>query len=149
KSVEPQETLDVSRYTVVVVVAAQILIEGLLLWYGRMEHVADEPLDGLCRSLEALALRSSLDLEVALPIACAVVREAQEAEGLWPLLPLRGGVSLGKAPKRDETGLFGGEFEPELVQPLCQQPVDAERIRAVLKAEYKIVQIADPIGFAL
>jgi hypothetical protein len=57
ESVETQETLDVSRYPVVVVVAAQILIEGLLLqWYGRMEPVADEPLDGLCRSLEALAL---------------------------------------------------------------------------------------------
>ena len=109
--------------------AAQILIECLLLLlYGRMEHVSDEPLDGLCRSREALALGPSFDLEVAFPIACAVVREPQEAEGLWPLLALRGGVSLGKAPKRDETGLFGGEFQPELLQPFFQQLADAERI---------------------
>src|SRR5712691_7285247 len=114
-----------------------------------MEHVSDEPLNGLCRSLEALALGPAFDLEVAFPIAGAVVRAAQEAEGLWPFLPLLGGVSLGTAPKLDEAGLFGCQFQPELVQPLFQQLVDAERIGSVWKTEDKIVEIADPIGFTL
>ncbi len=82
--------------------AAQVRIEDVLLFgHGSMEHVSDESLDGLCRSLEALALGPPFNLEVALPIARAVVREAQEAKGLWPSLPLLGGVSLGKAPKLD------------------------------------------------
>lgn len=75
--------MDVSRYTVIVIVAAQVLIDYVLLFLpGRMEHVSDEPLDGLCRSLEALALGPSFDLEVAFPIACAIGREAQEAVGI-------------------------------------------------------------------
>lgn len=82
--------------------AAQVLIEDVLLvGHGSMKHVSDESLDGLCRSLEALALGSPFNLEVALPIARAVVREAQEATGLWPPLSVLRGVSLGKATKLD------------------------------------------------
>ena len=77
------------------------------------------------------------------------MREAQEAEGLWPFLPLLGSVSMGKAPTLDEAGLFGCQCQSEVVQPLFQQLVDAERIGAVLQTEDKIVQIADPLGFAL
>jgi len=114
-----------------------------------MEHVSDEPLDGLCRSLEALTLGPSFDCAVAVPIAGAVVREAQEAAGLWPFLPLRGGVSLGKAPTCDEAGLCGCQFQSALVQPLFQSFVDVERLGSVWNTASNIVQIADPIGFAL
>ena len=94
--------------------AAQVLIEGVLLFVHRcMEPLSDELLDSLCRSLLALALGPSFHFEVALSIACAVVCEAQEAEGLWPSLPLLGGISLGKAPKLDEARLFGCQFQPK------------------------------------
>ena len=100
-------------------------------------------------SLEALALGPAFHFEMALSIACAVMREAQDAESLWPSLPWLGGVSLGKAPNRDEARLFGCQCQPKRFQSLCQQLVDAERIASVLKAEDKIVQRANPVGFAL
>jgi hypothetical protein len=116
EAVETQETLDVSRYPVVVVVAAPILIACLLLLlYGRLEHGSDAPLDGLCRSREALALGPSFDLDVAFPMACAVGREAQEADGLWPFPPVLGGVSVGKAPNLDQARLFGCQCQSEWV----------------------------------
>jgi len=92
-------------------VAAQVLIEDVLLvGHGSMKPVSDESLDGLCRSLEARALSAPFNLEVALPIARAVVREAQEATGLWPSLSWLGGVSLGNATKRDYARLVGCQF---------------------------------------
>src|SRR5262249_46165103 len=52
-----QETLAMSRYAVRVIVAAPGLIEGVRLCVQRrMAPVADELLESLCRSLEALAL---------------------------------------------------------------------------------------------
>src|SRR6266851_1441932 len=146
---DAQETLDISRYAVIVVVAAPGRMEGVLLFgHGSVEHVSDTPLDGLCRSLEARALSPPFPLEVSLPIACAVVREAQEAQGLWASLPLLGGVSLGTAATRAYTRLFGCQFQPKGLQPLLQQLLDTERIGSVWQAEYTIVQRADPRGVA-
>lgn len=111
ESGDAQETRDVSRYAVVVIVAAQVLFaDVLLVGHGSMKHVSDEALDGLCRSLQALALSSPFNCEAAVPMARAVVREAQEATGLWPSLSLLGGVSLGKATKLDYASLFGCQF---------------------------------------
>jgi hypothetical protein len=150
ESVDAQETLDGARYAVVVIVAAQVLIaDVLLVGHGRMQPVADESLDGLCRSLEARALGSPFNREVALPMARAVVREAQEATGLWPPLSVLSGVSLGNATTLAEARLFGCQFQPTCLQSLLQQLVDVERIGSVLTAEDNIIQIADPRGVAL
>ena len=60
---DTQEPLDISRYAVIVIVAAQGLIEGVLLCVHRgMEPLSDELLESLCRSLLALALGPSFTL---------------------------------------------------------------------------------------
>jgi hypothetical protein len=140
----------VARAAVVVIVAAQVRSEAVLLvGHGSMTPVADESLDGLCRSLEALALGSPCTLDVAVPRARAVVREAQAAKGLWPPLAVLSGVSVGNATTRDSASLFGGQFQPTGCQSLLPQLVDVERLGSVWTAEDQSIQIADPIGVAL
>jgi hypothetical protein len=83
ESGEAQETRAVSRDAVVVIVAAQGRSEDVLLvGPGSMKPVADEALAGLCRALEARALRAPCHVEVAWPMARAVVRAAHDAQGL-------------------------------------------------------------------
>ena len=81
-----------------------------------MQHVLEALLDRLYRSLEAFARGPSFPLEVPVP----GVRAAQEAAGLWPSLPVLDGVSVGKAPKRDQARLFRDTCQPTLLQPLFQ-----------------------------
>ena len=120
-----------------------------LFVHGSLEQASDEELDGLCRSVEARALGPPFTCAVALPIAGAVVREAQAAEGLWPSLPWCGGVSVGTAPTRHHARLFRCQFQPTWLQPFRQPLVDPERLGSVLKAADQVIQIADSSGFAL
>jgi hypothetical protein len=150
ESGEAQETRAVSRDAVVVIVAAQGRSEDVLLvGPGSMKPVADEALAGLCRALEARALRAPCHVEVAWPMARAVVRAAHDAQGLWPSLAVPGGVSVGHATHRDEASLVGGQFSPTGVPSLRQPRVDAERLGSVLNAADTIIPIADPRGVAL
>ena len=150
ESGEAQETRAVSRDAVVVIVAAQGRSEDVLLvGPGSMKPVADEALAGLCRALEARALRAPCHVEVAWPMARAVVRAAHDAQGLWPSLAVLGGVSVGHATHRDEASRVGGQFSPTGVPSLRQPRVDAERLGSVLTAADTIIPIADPRGVAL
>ena len=74
---EAQETTDISRYAVGVRVAAQGLLEGVLLFvYRSLEPVSEARLESLCCSLEALPLGPSFHWEISLSIAGAGVRAA-------------------------------------------------------------------------
>ena len=58
-------------------------------------------------------------------------------------------MNLGKATEFDEFGLFRRQSKPELVQPLAEGILNTNGIGSVLETQYKIINIAHHVGFAL
>ena len=92
----------VRRSPVILVVAAELGVKGLLLLVHRIVPVHLTPLgDRLQPPTESLADRPHVDCELPFPAACADVREFEEIERGWFLAPsLR--IFLSIPPKFDQ-----------------------------------------------
>ncbi|HXM93298.1 MAG TPA: hypothetical protein VOA64_03440 [Candidatus Dormibacteraeota bacterium] len=89
--IELPKASGVRRTSVILVVASELGIEGLLLLVHRLMAVLLAPF-GYCRQApsETLLHRPHIHHELPSPAACADVREAEEIERGWFLpLPLR------------------------------------------------------------
>ena len=95
--------------------------------------------DCLQLSSKALGLRLPLDHELVLPGLGAVVREAQEVEGLRASLPSGGSVVGGEPPELDQPGLALMERQAELQQPVFEIHEELLPICLELTAEHHII----------
>ena len=82
--------------------------------------------------------------EAAIAPPCpAVVREAEEGEGLWLALPPLSPVQVGEPPEPKPPRLLRGHLQPELGQPVPELAQEPLRVRSVLKAYHQIVGIPE------
>src|SRR5216684_3914075 len=95
--------------------------------------------DCLQLSSKALGLRLALDHERVLPGFGAVVREAQEVEGLRASLPSGGSCVGGEPPELDQPGLALMERQAELQQPVFEIHEELLPICLELTAEHHII----------
>ena len=108
----------VRRSPVILVVAAELGVKGLLLLVHRIVPVRLTPLgDRLQPPTESLADRPHVYCELPLPAACADVRESEEIERGWFLaLSLR--IFLSIPPKFDQPCLLRVQRQTVLRKPL-------------------------------
>src|SRR5712664_4500049 len=90
-------------------------------------------------SSKALGLRLPLDHELVLPGFGAVVREAQEVEGLRASLPSGGSLVGGEPQELDQPGLALMERQAELQQPVFEIHEELLPICLELTAEHHII----------
>src|SRR3981081_1639220 len=95
--------------------------------------------DCLQLSSKAFGLRLPLDHELVLPGFGAVVREAQEVEGLRASLPSGGSRVGGEPPELDQPGLALMERQAELQQPVFEIHEELLPICLELTAEHHII----------
>src|SRR6267378_433430 len=95
--------------------------------------------DCLQLSSKALGLRLPLDHELVLPGFGAVVRKAQEVEGLRASLPSGGSFAGGGPPELDQPGLALMERQAELQQPVFEIHEELLPICLELTAEHHII----------
>ena len=98
--------------------------------------------DCLQLSSKALGLRLPLDHELVLPGFGAVVREAQEVEGLRASLPSGGSCVGGESPELDQPGLALMERQAELQQPVFEIHEELLPICLELTAEHHIICVS-------
>src|SRR5215212_9374520 len=97
--------------------------------------------DGLQLSPHALGLRLPFDHEPAAPGPSAVVREAQEVEGLRASLPSSCSSLGGEPPELDQPGLALVERQAELRQPVLERHEKLPRLCLVLAADHQVIRI--------
>lgn len=99
-------------------------------------------------ALQALFHRLSLNRKSTSSTSCSEVREAEEIErGRLPPRQLR--LLLGHAPKLNKAGLLWVECQPVFLKSLGEHLEYFLRIFLILKAEERIIGVADFEGFAL
>ena len=81
----------------------------------------------------------------------AVVREAQEVEGLRSALSTSLPILPGKPPELDEPGLVGVYLQSEACEPLLHGVQKTLRVPLVLEAHHEVVGVAhdDCVAFDL
>ena len=99
--------------------------------------------------MEPRFLGPEANLEIAFEVARAVEGEAQKINSLRASSSSLSRVNMGKATEFDEFGLFRRQSKPELAQPLAEGILNTNGIGTVLEAQYKIINIAHHVGFAL
>src|SRR3954462_1854877 len=107
---------------VVLTVSSQYLTEPLMLFpYGSVHPSRHFLTEDFQFPDHALRLRLPFDHEPAAPGLAAIVREAQEVEGLRASQP--GGLSPlgGEPPERDQSGLARVEGQTEVRQPVLER----------------------------
>src|SRR3954471_7777591 len=128
----------VEDHAVVPVVTPQDLAEPTMLLPHRGVHPMQHVLpDGLQLSHHALGLRLPFDHEPAAPGPSAVVREAQEVEGLRASLPGSCSSLGGEPPELDQPGLALVERQAELRQPVLERHEKLPRLCLVLAADHE------------
>ena len=105
--IELQKALRVCRSAVVLVVASELGVEGLLLLVHWCMSVLLAPFGDRCEApAEPLAHRSHMHCELPSPAACANVRQTEKVEGAGFLLALLLRAFLGVAPKFQQPRLL-------------------------------------------
>src|SRR3954469_24385313 len=129
----------VEDHAVVPVVTPQDLAEPAMLLPHRGVHPLQQVLpDGLQLPHHTLGLRLPFDHEPTAPGPSAVVREAQEVEGLRASLP-GSCLSLGgEPPELDQPGLALVERQAELRQPVLELREKLPRLCLVLTADHQV-----------
>src|SRR3954468_5960654 len=132
----------VEDHAVVPVVSPQDLAEPTMLLPHRGVHPLQHVLpDGLQLSHHALGLRLPFDHEPAAPGPSAVVREAQDVEGLRASLPGSCPSLGGEPPELDQLGLALVERQAELRQPVLELREKLPRLCLVLTADLQVIRI--------
>ena len=109
--IELQKALRVCRASVVLVVASELGVEGLLLLIHRRMSVLLAPFaDRREAPAEPLAHRSHMHGELPSPAACAYVRQTEKVEGAGFLLALR--AFLGVGPNSSSRVFSGCSVKP-------------------------------------
>jgi len=90
-------------------------------------------------------LRFPANLEVALAVARAKVREAQKIQCLWTS-PLRAGIPLCKSTKLDEFGLARLQGQRKFIEALAEDSLDSFSIFPILEANHKVINVPDQVG---
>jgi len=105
--IELQKALRVCRSAVILVVASELGVEGLLLLVHRCMSMPLAPFGNRREApAEPLTHRSHMHCELPSPTACANVRQAKEVEGAGFLLALPLRAFLGVTPKFQQPRLL-------------------------------------------
>lgn len=148
RPIDPEETREIARQSTVGVVPLEERVHaGRLVVQRVMANLAHERLKLLQRAPETPFLGPAADLEPALLIARAVMREAQEVQGVRrrPAVLLR--IAGGEAPKRNPAGFGRFEGQSKRTEPAAQYVLKALRVPLVFKAPDKVVNIAHQVRF--
>ena len=117
--IELQKALRVRRSAVVLVVASELGVEGLLLLVHWCMSVLLAPFGDRCEApAEPLAHRSHMHCELPSPAACANVRQTEKVEGAGFLLALLLRAFLGVAPKFQQPRLLRVKRQTVFCEPL-------------------------------
>ena len=118
-SIELQKTLSVRRSAVVLVVASELGVEGLLLLVHRRMSVPLAPFgDRREAPAEPLAHRSHMHCELPSPAACANVRQTEKVKGAGFLLALLLRTLLSVTPKFQQPRLLRVKCQTVFCEPL-------------------------------
>lgn len=139
---------EVPTYTIVGIVSTEHSIEVDHLFPDRqMPHASHQLVKFRQAPMEPRLLGPKAHLEIALVVTRAIEGEAQEINSLRAFPPSLGRVTLSKAAEFDEFGLGWCQFQSESSQPLAEDLLNADGIRAVLETEHKIINVAHHVGF--
>ena len=117
--IELQKALRVCRASVVLVVASELGVEGLLLLVHRCMSVLLAPRgDGREAPAEPFTHRSHMHGELPSPAACANVRQTEKVEGAGFLLALLLRTLLGVTPKFQQPRLLRVKCQTVFCEPL-------------------------------
>ena len=117
--IELQKTLGVRRSSIVLVVAAELGVEGFLLLIHRGMSVLLTPFGDRCEApAEPLAHRPHVHCERPSPAAGADVRKAKKVEGVGLLLPLPLRSFLCVTPKLQQPRLLRVKRQTVFCKPL-------------------------------
>ena len=138
----------VRRAPVVLVVAPEFGVEGLLLRVHRVVPVRLAPLrDRLQATTEPFAHRAHVHCELPSSAACRDVREPKEIK-CGRFLPLPLCVSYGLPAKFHQPRLLRVERQPLAGEPLGQCILHLFRVLPVLEAQYGVICETDLVRFA-